>query len=500
MNRQSDTSRNEGAKPPKRQAEKSPRNRPAARKTSPRRLRGKFPIRFAFPQFVEQRDERSVAASAAAASKVHVKSESLYLRENCVEELLDEGSRTYPGRISLACLAECPHHAGSAVEAGAADERTKLNHYKINLMKPPRIEWRGRTVSVSRCLLTVGIGRAGYCSRCKCDRRMVSSGSGKPFVSVPPPYRVVAIPRFLATENTIRQSDLCAARQTETAKTKSVYVHWIVAWCIIFRLRSKRVQNACGEADKKLVQNLINLSFQFSYNRVLRDTYEKGAAFAEGQGPDCSSGVRGSRCREEDEVDTAPKPRAHNRRCRDEGCGIRAKGYLGEQTNAFTSSSRRRRCEELREECRVLRQEVLELCATDGPIAARAIEKRLMSGPEKKNAREEARTLPLYSQTMKSVRETLCSKTHQRGILREGSCCVLRCITRFLDYGSLIAALSMDEMSLSLRYFRNLQMTEEPLTTLWQPARPVLPPTLVFMTRDALLLCLDASAYPLCKS
>jgi len=39
-----------------------------------------------------------------------------------VKELLDEGSRAYLDRISLACLAECPHHAGFAVEAGAANE------------------------------------------------------------------------------------------------------------------------------------------------------------------------------------------------------------------------------------------------------------------------------------------------------------------------------------------------------------------------------------------
>lgn len=49
-------------------------------------------------------------------------SRGLCLRENCVEELLDEGSRAYLGGISLACLAECPHHAGSAIEAGAADK------------------------------------------------------------------------------------------------------------------------------------------------------------------------------------------------------------------------------------------------------------------------------------------------------------------------------------------------------------------------------------------
>lgn len=63
-------------------------------------------------------------------------------------------------------------------------------------------------------------------------------------------------PCFLAAENTIKQSDLCTARHT--AKTKYVlYVRWIVARCIIFQLRSKCVQNARGEANKKLDGNVI---------------------------------------------------------------------------------------------------------------------------------------------------------------------------------------------------------------------------------------------------
>lgn len=52
-------------------------------------------------------------------------------------------------------------------------------------------------------------------------------------------------------------------------------------------------------------------------------TYKKSAAFAKGQGPDRSSGVRGSWWCKKDETDTAPKPWAHNR---EKGCGIAAKG------------------------------------------------------------------------------------------------------------------------------------------------------------------------------
>lgn len=50
------------------------------------------------------------------------KNRNLRLRENCVEKLLNKRSCAYLGRISLTCFAECPHHAGSTIEAGAADE------------------------------------------------------------------------------------------------------------------------------------------------------------------------------------------------------------------------------------------------------------------------------------------------------------------------------------------------------------------------------------------
>lgn len=62
---------------------------------------------------------------------------------------------------------------------------------------------------------------------------------------------------------------------------------------------------------------------------VSHDTYEKGAAFAEGQGPDWSSRVRELHCCKKNEIDTAPKPRAHNRRVekRDAGSGLRGQSY-----------------------------------------------------------------------------------------------------------------------------------------------------------------------------
>ncbi|KYN18049.1 hypothetical protein ALC57_09694 [Trachymyrmex cornetzi] len=67
-------------------------------------------------------------------------------------------------------------------------------------------------------------------------------------------------------------------------------------------------------------------------HRISYDTYEKGAAFRESQSSDWSSGMRRSRYCEENEIDTAPKPRAHNCRCREEKCGTRAKGYLRGQS------------------------------------------------------------------------------------------------------------------------------------------------------------------------
>ncbi|KYM80417.1 hypothetical protein ALC53_09156 [Atta colombica] len=57
------------------------------------------------------------------------------------------------------------------------------------------------------------------------------------------------------------------------------------------------------------------------------DTYEKGAAFREGQSSDWSSGMRRSQEIEveENDIDTAPKPWAHNCRYREEKRGTRAK-------------------------------------------------------------------------------------------------------------------------------------------------------------------------------
>lgn len=78
-----------------------------------------------------------------------------------------------------------------------------------------------------------------------------------------------------------------------------------------------------------------------AYNRDI--TYKKCTAFAKGQGPDRSSGVRGSWWCEEDETDTAPKPRAHNRRRREKGCGTRAKG--GQSYCEIRSEFRRERRE-----------------------------------------------------------------------------------------------------------------------------------------------------------
>lgn len=46
----------------------------------------------------------------------------LHLRENCMKKFLNEGACTYSRGISLARFAECSHHAGSTVEANAADK------------------------------------------------------------------------------------------------------------------------------------------------------------------------------------------------------------------------------------------------------------------------------------------------------------------------------------------------------------------------------------------
>lgn len=45
------------------------------------------------------------------------------LRENCVEQLLDEGFRGNSCGITPACLAERSHYAGSAVETDPVDRR-----------------------------------------------------------------------------------------------------------------------------------------------------------------------------------------------------------------------------------------------------------------------------------------------------------------------------------------------------------------------------------------
>lgn len=41
--------------------------------------------------------------------------------------------------------------------------------------------------------------------------------------------------------------------------------------------------------------------------KILYNTYKKGAAFTEGQGPDCPSSVRKPYRCEEDEINTAPE-------------------------------------------------------------------------------------------------------------------------------------------------------------------------------------------------
>lgn len=84
---------------------------------------------------------------------------------------------------------------------------------------------------------------------------------------------------------------------------------------------------------------------------------------------------------------------------------------------------------------------------------------------------------------MRSVRETF-HVPRRTNVEYRGFCCVLRSTTfprlRYFNCGFV-----HDSKIITLFSQPNLQMTEKPLTTLWQLAKSVLPPTLVFMARDA---------------
>ncbi|EGI67934.1 hypothetical protein G5I_03386 [Acromyrmex echinatior] len=160
---------------------------------------------------------------------------------------------------------------------------------------------------------------------------------------------------FLAAENTIRQSDLCAACQTAkteyrnySARDSILYSKDILANVFIYPLVDMIYSSiyliylvmvfitypVLLMNERNLHEILRNTVLPHDYHifrppthvtGISYDTYEKGAAFREGQSSDWSSGMRRSRYCEENEVDTAPKPRAHNCRYREEKRRTRAK-------------------------------------------------------------------------------------------------------------------------------------------------------------------------------
>lgn len=119
------------------------------------------------------------------------------------------------------------------------------------------------------------------------------------------------------------------------------------------------------------------------------------------------------------------------------------------------------------------------------------IEKRLMSDPKTRNAKEEAkvsRDIEIRIDNEKCTLETWCTKIHPRKILR-GSCCLHA--PSFVNYSSLIAALSVDKIPILTLFSQPADDGEGTYNSLATCHKPVLPPTLVFMTRDAstLLRC-----------